>query len=136
MAGLRELEVVRLGYMVEEPLDDEVLGDIILSVDHEGGDVDVGKSVVDIPSRESGSPGVHAIRKERGTTKYDGSHVNGNRWVREEIIERGVQWYWPRSLIASVLPEEPPQCSPIHEWIAEPSKYTLLNILWERRQQR
>ena len=64
MAGFREFEVVRLGYMVEKPLDNKVLSDIVLSVDHKGGDVDVGKSVVDIPGRESGSPGVHAIRKD------------------------------------------------------------------------
>jgi len=50
--------------MVEKPLDNKVLSDIVLSVDHKGGDVDVGKSVVDIPGRESGSPGVHAIRKD------------------------------------------------------------------------
>jgi len=41
MAGFRELEVVRLGYMIEKPLDNEVLSDIVLSVDHKGGDVDV-----------------------------------------------------------------------------------------------
>ena len=41
MAGFRELEVVRLRYMVEKPLYDEVLSDIVLSIDHKGGDGDV-----------------------------------------------------------------------------------------------
>ena len=43
MAGPQELKVVRLGYVVEEPLDNEVLSDTVLPIDHEGGDVDAGK---------------------------------------------------------------------------------------------
>ena len=64
MTGPQELEVVRFGYMVEEPLDNEVLSDVVLSVDHEGGDVDAGKPVVDIPGSGSDVPRAHAIRKE------------------------------------------------------------------------
>lgn len=90
VAGIRELEMLRLGYVVEEPLDNVVLREIILSVDHEGGDVDFGKPVVDIPGREIGSSGVHAVRKEQETLKNGGLHVHGDRWVGKEVIERGV----------------------------------------------
>jgi len=41
MTGLLELEMARPGYAVKEPLDNEVLSDIVLSIDHEGGDVDI-----------------------------------------------------------------------------------------------
>ena len=34
VARLRELKVVQLGYMIEEPLNNQVLSDIVLSVDY------------------------------------------------------------------------------------------------------
>ena len=41
VARFRELEMVRMGYVVEEPLYDDILGDIVLPVNNKGGDVDI-----------------------------------------------------------------------------------------------
>jgi len=55
--------MVRMGYVVEEPLDNKVLSNIVLPIDHKGGDVDTRKSIVDIPVGESGIPEVHVGQK-------------------------------------------------------------------------
>lgn len=69
MAGVQELDVIRHWYVAKEPLDNKMLSDIVLSIDHEGGNIDVRKPVVDVPSRESSCPGVRAVRRELRNTK-------------------------------------------------------------------
>lgn len=125
-----------MGYVVEEPTYNETLGDIVLPVDNKGGNVDIGKPIVDVPIGESGPPRVRVgqRRVRNDQTKKVASHVNGNRWVCKEIIERDIKRYRPWSFIAPVLAEELSQRSPVPRWIAEPSEHTLLDTLWERRQ--
>ena len=64
--------MVRMGYMVEEPLDNEILGDIVLPVNNKGGNVDIGKPIIDIPSRESGPPRARVGQKRARNAKKGG----------------------------------------------------------------